>query len=145
MSEDTRQLLAEVRSTRADDRARRRPRADRRRRSIALAGIDLRVDHTPGHTKGSVLFRTRSPTTTTSTQLVFSGDVLFAGSIGRTDLPGGSPADMLESLRTKVATLPDSAVVLPGHGPQTTIARERATNPYLRVGLLDVWETGAAL
>ena len=65
-------------------------------------------------------------------QVVFSGDVLFAGSIGRTDLPGGDHAAMLRSLRTKVLPLPDSAAVLPGHGPQTTMARERATNPYLR-------------
>ena len=57
--------------------------------------------------------------------MVFSGDVLFAGSIGRTDLPGGDHAEMLQSLRAKVLPLPDSAVVLPGHGPQTTIARER--------------------
>ena len=64
--------------------------------------------------------------------MVFSGDVLFAGSIGRTDLPGGDHDEMLQSLRAKVLPLPDSAVVLPGHGPQTTIARERATNPYLR-------------
>ena len=78
--------------------------------------------------------RCSGPTTTTPTidSLVFSGDVLFAGSIGRTDLPGGNHADMLESLRTKVLPLPDPAVVLPGHGPQTTMARERAANPYLQ-------------
>jgi hydroxyacylglutathione hydrolase len=99
---------------------------------LFLAGMDLRVDHAPGHTRGSVLFRTSYPPEDDIDEVVFSGDVLFAGSIGRTDLPGGSPADMLESLRTKVATLPDSAVVLPGHGPQTTLARERATNPYLK-------------
>jgi glyoxylase-like metal-dependent hydrolase (beta-lactamase superfamily II) len=58
--------------------------------------------------------------------------VLFAGSIGRTDLPGGNLADMLESLRTKVLPLPDTVAVLPGHGPQTTMARERAGNPYLQ-------------
>jgi hydroxyacylglutathione hydrolase len=63
---------------------------------------------------------------------VFSGDVLFAGSIGRTDLPGGNLGEMLESLRTKVLPLPDPVVVLPGHGPSTTMAAERATNPYLR-------------
>ena len=61
-----------------------------------------------------------------------SGDVLFAGSIGRTDLPGGNQADMLESLRTKVLPLPDTVAILPGHGPQTTMARERAGNPYLQ-------------
>jgi glyoxylase-like metal-dependent hydrolase (beta-lactamase superfamily II) len=63
---------------------------------------------------------------------VFSGDVLFAGSIGRTDLPGGDLGAMVESLRTKVLPLPDPVVVLPGHGPRTTMAAERATNPYLR-------------
>jgi hydroxyacylglutathione hydrolase len=69
--------------------------------------------------------------------VVFSGDVLFAGSIGRTDLPGGNLADMLESLRTKVLPLPDTVAVLPGHGPQTTMARERVGNPYLQ-NLADV-------
>jgi len=103
---------------------------------VSLAGIDFRVDHAPGHTKGSVLFRSPYAADDDVAEVVFSGDVLFAGSIGRTDLPGGNPADMLESLRTKVATLPDSAVVLPGHGPQTTIAQERATNPYLQPGYL---------
>ena len=62
---------------------------------------------------------------------MFSGDLLFAGSIGRTDLPGGDHAAMLRSLATKVLTLPDDIVVLPGHGEQTSIARERATNPFL--------------
>jgi glyoxylase-like metal-dependent hydrolase (beta-lactamase superfamily II) len=103
---------------------------------VSLAGIDLRVDHAPGHTPGSVLFRSAYPPDDDVEEVVFSGDVLFAGSIGRTDLPGGSPADMLDSLRTKVATLPHSAVVLPGHGPQTTIARERAVNPYLQAEFL---------
>ena len=62
---------------------------------------------------------------------MFSGDLLFAGSIGRTDLPGGDHATMLETLRHKVLTLPDDVVVLPGHGEQTSIGRERATNPFL--------------
>jgi glyoxylase-like metal-dependent hydrolase (beta-lactamase superfamily II) len=69
--------------------------------------------------------------------LCLSGDVLFAGSIGRTDLPGGDSAAMMVSLREKVLPLADETVVLPGHGPATTIGRERATNPYLR-------EAGAA-
>ena len=68
--------------------------------------------------------------------MVFSGDVLFAGSVGRTDLPGGDQAAMLRSLKEKVLPLPDTAAVLPGHGPQTTMAHERATNPYLRAGRL---------
>ena len=62
---------------------------------------------------------------------MFSGDLLFAGSIGRTDLPGGDHATMLRSLRDKVLPLPDDVVVLPGHGEQTSIGRERATNPFL--------------
>jgi glyoxylase-like metal-dependent hydrolase (beta-lactamase superfamily II) len=64
-------------------------------------------------------------------RLVLSGDTLFAGSIGRTDLPGGDHREMLTSLRTKVLTLADDTVVLPGHGPTTTIGRERASNPFL--------------
>jgi hydroxyacylglutathione hydrolase len=76
------------------------------------------------------MFRTGHDDATVDS-LVFSGDVLFAGSVGRTDLPGGSAEAMLTSLRTKVLPLPDSVVVLPGHGQQTTIAQERATNPYL--------------
>jgi hydroxyacylglutathione hydrolase len=99
---------------------------------LEVAGLDFAALHAPGHTRGSVMFRTGYPPDDSVDSLVFSGDVLFAGSIGRTDLPGGNPADMLESLRTKVAPLPDSAVVLPGHGPQTTIARERVGNPYLQ-------------
>jgi hydroxyacylglutathione hydrolase len=67
-----------------------------------------------------------------SDELCLSGDVLFAGSIGRTDLPGGSMDAMLLSLRDKILPLDDGTMVLPGHGPATTIGRERATNPYLR-------------
>jgi hydroxyacylglutathione hydrolase len=63
---------------------------------------------------------------------VLSGDVLFAGSIGRTDLPGGSGEAMTRSLRDVVLPLPDDTLVLPGHGPSTTVARERAANPYLQ-------------
>jgi glyoxylase-like metal-dependent hydrolase (beta-lactamase superfamily II) len=66
------------------------------------------------------------------TSTLLTGDVLFAGSIGRTDLPGGDHAVMLRSLRDRVLPLPDDTWVLPGHGPDTTIARERATNPFLR-------------
>jgi glyoxylase-like metal-dependent hydrolase (beta-lactamase superfamily II) len=95
--------------------------------TMSLAGVEITVDHAPGHTRGSVLLRTPGD----DAQLCFSGDVLFAGSIGRTDLPGGSMAQMTASLRDKVLPLPDDTVVLPGHGPATTIGRERATNPYL--------------
>lgn len=97
---------------------------------LELAGLSFAVDHTPGHTQGSVTFRTPYAHQDIA-ELMFSGDLLFAGSIGRTDLPGGDHAAMLESLRTKVLTLPDNIVVLPGHGEQTDIGRERRTNPYL--------------
>ncbi len=99
---------------------------------LELAGLELRVVHAPGHTEGSVMFTVdQTPDGAEAGSTVLSGDVLFAGSIGRTDLPGGDHAAMLRSLREKVLTLPDDAIVLPGHGPTTTIARERATNPYL--------------
>jgi hydroxyacylglutathione hydrolase len=96
---------------------------------LELAGLEVTVDHTPGHTGGSVAFRT--PYDDSVSQVMFSGDLLFAGSIGRTDLPGGDHPTMLRTLRDKVLTLPDDVVVLPGHGEQTSIGRERATNPFL--------------
>jgi glyoxylase-like metal-dependent hydrolase (beta-lactamase superfamily II) len=94
---------------------------------LEVAGLEITVNHAPGHTTGSVMFHA-----TDESPLCFSGDVLFAGSIGRTDLPGGDMAAMWTSLRDKVLPLPDETVVLPGHGPSTTIGRERAANPYLR-------------
>jgi glyoxylase-like metal-dependent hydrolase (beta-lactamase superfamily II) len=98
---------------------------------LELAGLRFLVDHTPGHTQGSVTFRTPYPDHDEVSELMFSGDLLFAGSIGRTDLPGGDHAAMLRSLATKVLPLADDIVVLPGHGDQTSIGRERATNPFL--------------
>ncbi|MFF4777250.1 MBL fold metallo-hydrolase [Microtetraspora fusca] len=100
---------------------------------LKLAGMEITVDHAPGHTRGSVTFRVP--------EIMFSGDLLFAGSIGRTDLPGGDHETILRSLATVCLPLPDETTVLPGHGPQTTIGRERATNPYLR-GLLDQQASG---
>lgn len=91
---------------------------------LELAGLTIDVHHAPGHTAGSVMFECDG-------QRVFTGDVLFAGAIGRTDLPSGSADDMDASLRDRVLTLDDALEVLPGHGPATTIARERASNPYL--------------
>ena len=99
---------------------------------VAVAGLRFQAIHSPGHTPGSTMFQTAFEGSTQIDSVIFSGDVLFAGSIGRTDLPGGSLADMLESLRTKVLPLPDTVAVLPGHGPQTTMAQERAGNPYLQ-------------
>ncbi|HEX5190652.1 MAG TPA: MBL fold metallo-hydrolase [Streptosporangiaceae bacterium] len=91
--------------------------------TLDLAGISLLVDHAPGHTPGSVTFRL--PGT------MFTGDLLFAGSIGRTDLPGGDYQAILDSLARVCLPLPDETVVLSGHGPQTTIGAERASNPFL--------------
>jgi glyoxylase-like metal-dependent hydrolase (beta-lactamase superfamily II) len=90
---------------------------------LSLAGLSLRVDLTPGHTPGSVTF--------TGAGEFFSGDLLFAGSIGRTDLPGGSFEQIQTSLARVPLALPDETVVRPGHGPDTKIGTERASNPFL--------------
>ena len=92
--------------------------------TLELAGLSLSVIHAPGHTPGSVLF-------TVGTQLAFTGDVLFAGSIGRTDLPGGNTSAMNSTLHGPVASLPVSDRILPGHGPSSTMEIERAANPFL--------------
>ncbi|MEE1929072.1 MBL fold metallo-hydrolase [Streptomyces sp. TRM 70351] len=97
---------------------------------LSLAGLELTVAHAPGHTEGSVTFA--MPERADVPPVLFSGDLLFAGSIGRTDLPGGDHAEILRSLARVCLPLDDATVVLSGHGPQTTIGRERATNPYLR-------------
>jgi glyoxylase-like metal-dependent hydrolase (beta-lactamase superfamily II) len=97
---------------------------------LTLAGLEVTVDHAPGHTQGSVAFRL--PYDDQVPEVMLSGDLLFAGSIGRTDLPGGDTPTMLRSLAAKVLPLRDEVVVLPGHGPKTTIGRERATNPFLQ-------------
>jgi glyoxylase-like metal-dependent hydrolase (beta-lactamase superfamily II) len=112
--------------------------ADGRPLGLASAlGFDLVVDHAPGHTKGSVTFTVPRLDETGDPDVMFSGDLLFAGSIGRSDLPGGDPAEMTASLARVVLPRPDDTVVLPGHGGRTTIGRERASNPFLR-GLANV-------
>jgi hydroxyacylglutathione hydrolase len=95
--------------------------------SITIAGLEFGVRHAPGHSSGSVVFGLAGA----DEAVLFSGDLLFAGSIGRTDLPGGSMVQMERSLRTVVLPMADETVVHPGHGPATTIARERRTNPFL--------------
>ena len=106
--------------------------------TLAIAGIDFEFEHAPGHTEGSMVIRhvgtgnVGTGNMGTEGNLLFSGDVLFAGSIGRTDLPGGSPQDMVSTLRTVILPLPDSTLVYPGHGPTTSIGIERSSNPYLR-------------
>lgn len=112
---------------------------------VEVAGLTFDVRHAPGHTPGSVLFgtpyagpgpaRPGAPAAGVSS-LALVGDVLFAGSIGRTDLPGGNDAAMRTTLREVVSTLPDDTLVLPGHGPRTTLGSERIANPYLQSGYL---------
>ena len=97
--------------------------------TLTLAGVDLVVDHAPGHTPGSVTFR--HPGQEATAGVMFSGDLLFAGSIGRTDLPGGDYNTMLASLARVCLPLPDETIVLSGHGPATTIGAERGSNPFL--------------
>lgn len=118
------QLLGGIEPGEPDDV---RPLADGA--TVELAGLALTVRHAPGHTGGSVTFGL--PATAETPDIVFTGDLLFAGSIGRTDLPGGDHAAILRSLAGVCLPLPDETVVLPGHGDQTTIGRERATNPFL--------------
>jgi hydroxyacylglutathione hydrolase len=90
---------------------------------LELAGVKLKVDETPGHTPGSITFVGEGE--------FFSGDLLFAGSIGRTDFPGGSFEEIQRSLQRVAMALPDETVVRPGHGPDTTIGRERVSNPFI--------------
>jgi len=102
--------------------------------AVNLAGLTFTVAHMPGHTEGSVTFGTDGTegdaTDRSEEKILFSGDLLFAGSIGRTDLPGGDHQKILRSLE-RALTLPDETVVLPGHGPVTTIGAERRANPFL--------------
>jgi hydroxyacylglutathione hydrolase len=99
------------------------------RTKIGLAALPAEVIHTPGHTQGSIclLFPGQN--------LLLAGDTLFAGSIGRTDLPGGDGRQILRSLRERLLVLPDTTRVLPGHGPETTIGEERQSNPFLQPGI----------
>ena len=92
---------------------------------VAVTGISGTILHTPGHTEGSVCLYLPERS------LLLAGDTLFAGSIGRTDLPGGDTRTLLNSIRTRLLTLPGETVVVPGHGPNTTIKREAEHNPFL--------------
>jgi hydroxyacylglutathione hydrolase len=101
---------------------------------VSIAGLDFAVRHAPGHSPGSVVFGLAEGGAGELGEdaVVFAGDLLFAGSIGRVDLPGGSMAQMHASLRTVILPMDDGTVVHPGHGPSTTVERERRTNPYLQ-------------
>ncbi len=106
----------------------------RDQQQLDLAGLSVQILHAPGHTEGSVLFSLADVPSGAPAEVdrtVLTGDVLFAGSIGRTDLPGGDHAAMQRTLREVVLPLADSTLVLPGHGPASTMAHERASNPFL--------------
>jgi hydroxyacylglutathione hydrolase len=109
--------------------------------TLQLAGVDLVVDYAPGHTPGSVTFRVPAAA---EPGTIFTGDLLFAGSIGRTDLPGGDYETILTSLARVCLPLADETAVLSGHGPQTTIGAERAHNPFL-TGLVPAEGPGRGL
>ena len=93
--------------------------------TITLAGLEFEVRHAPGHSEGSVTFRLADTA-------LFSGDLVFAGSVGRTDLVGGDYPTLIESLARVVLPLPDELPILSGHGPATTVGEERRSNPFLR-------------
>jgi hydroxyacylglutathione hydrolase len=93
--------------------------------TIAVRGLEATVVHTPGHTQGSLCLYLPAH------HLLLAGDTLFAGSVGRTDLPGGNATQLIESIQTRLLPLPGDTLVIPGHGPATTISAERADNPFL--------------
>jgi glyoxylase-like metal-dependent hydrolase (beta-lactamase superfamily II) len=95
--------------------------------TVGLAGHPVQVLHTPGHTQGSVCLHFAPM------KLLIAGDTLFAGSIGRTDLPGGDDRQIIDSIHSRLLVLPEETRVIPGHGPGTTIGREQDSNPFLQV------------
>lgn len=99
---------------------------------IQVGGVNLKVLHTPGHSRGSISLL--------GDEAVFTGDTLFAGSIGRTDFPGASFKEIINSIKSKLATLPDHLKVYPGHGPISTIGEEKRGNPFLTQDLSDLLE-----
>ncbi len=101
--------------------------------TMAMGDINLEIRATPGHSPGGVSLVDRA------NKRVFTGDALFAGSIGRTDLPGGDAKTLLTAIQTQILSLPDDYVVLPGHGPATTVGQERRTNPFLDPAAFDFW------
>ncbi len=93
---------------------------------LSLGGVHIDVLYTPGHSPGHVVF------SIPDTQAIICGDVIFAGGIGRTDLPGGNYSQLLNSIRSKILRFPDDTRLLPGHGPETTVGDERFNNPFLK-------------
>lgn len=99
--------------------------------TLSIGEFEFKLFFTPGHSPGHISFY-HAPKDSASPGVLIAGDTLFAGSIGRTDLPGGNHELLMESIRNKIMTLPDSTRVLSGHGPDTTIGIERRTNPFLK-------------
>jgi hydroxyacylglutathione hydrolase len=94
-------------------------------RRLSLGGLQFEVRHAPGHTPGLCIFYCEAE------GVLFSGDLIFQGGVGRTDLPGGDWETLLDSIRSQVLTLPDETIILPGHGPETTVRDEKAYNPFV--------------
>lgn len=99
---------------------------------IEVGALRLEVLHTPGHTPGGICLLLKQ---IGATDIVFTGDTLFAAGVGRTDFPGGSMEELMNSIRNKLLVLPEDTVIYPGHGPASTIGREKASNPFLISGL----------
>ena len=97
--------------------------------TAGISGLEADVIHTPGHTPGSICLHFPKQ------ELLLAGDTLFAGSVGRTDLPGGNSRDLLRSIHTRIMPLPEKTLVVPGHGEETTLGEERESNPFLRPGV----------
>jgi len=126
----TSQILAELNMSESGFREPKDVQVLSDNEEISIAGFTLSARHAPGHTAGSAVFVVDSGH-------LIAGDVLFANGIGRTDMPTGSDSAMRKSLKERILPLDDELIVLPGHGPQTTIGRERKSNPYLRPEYLD--------
>ncbi len=97
--------------------------------SVGIPGMDAEVIHTPGHTPGSICLYFPKQ------ELLLAGDTLFAGTVGRTDLPGGDTQQILRSLHTRLLPLPDNTIVVPGHGDETSMGEEKQSNPFLQPGM----------
>lgn len=97
--------------------------------AVGVPGLEAGVIHTPGHTPGSICLYFPKQ------ELLLAGDTLFAGSVGRTDLPGGNSHDLLRSIHTRLMPLPEKTLVVPGHGEETTLGEERENNPFLQPGV----------
>jgi len=100
-------------------------------RTLNLGSLIFEVRHTPGHTPGHCAFYCADAGAERSRSVLFSGDLIFQGSVGRTDLPGGSTNTLINSIRTQVFTLPGATRILSGHGPETTVGEEKASNPFV--------------